>query len=249
LGFAGKISIADWAGGRVGLFWRTKASASYIYDPISCHRKRQSLTQASKIVNSTFFFNALASYMVVIDPIGCALIFYSLTIGQSFRSRARTLLKALGIAATIIVLFGLYGQQLLAALGISMDALRVAGGILLFNTAFRMITSEPVPDKPHTQQVGDITVYPLTIPLMAGPGTLTLTVLLMADSGSSIEKSQVLLAAGLTLLATVALSLLAARLRRWLGKTGDEIIQRLLGVLLAALAIQFVANGIRGLML
>ena len=114
-------------------------------------------------MNSTFFFNALASYMVVIDPIGCALIFYSLTIGQSFRSRARTLLKALGIAATIIVLFGLYGQQLLAALGISMDALRVAGGILLFNTAFRMITSEPVPDKPHTQQVGDITVYPLTI--------------------------------------------------------------------------------------
>jgi multiple antibiotic resistance protein len=71
----------------------------------------------------------------------------------------------------------------------------------------------------------------------------------MADSGSSIEKSQVLLAAGLTLVATVALSLLAARLRRWLGKTGDEIIQRLLGVLLAALAIQFVANGIRGLML
>jgi len=185
--------------------------------------------------------------MVVIDPIGCALIFYSLTIGQSFKSRARTLLKAFAIAATIILLFGLLGQQLLASLGISMDALRVAGGILLFNTAFRMITAEPVPDKPRVARVGDITVYPLTIPLMAGPGTLTLTVLLMADSNSPLEKSWVMLAAFLTLAATVSLSLLAARLRRWLGQTGDEIVQRLLGVLLAALAIQFIANGISGL--
>jgi len=185
--------------------------------------------------------------MVVIDPIGCALIFYSLTIGRSLKSRARTLLKAFAIAASIVLLFGLFGQQLLASLGISMDALRVAGGILLFNTAFRMITAEPVPDKPRSARVGDITVYPLTIPLMAGPGTLTLTVLLMADSNSPLEKSWVMLAALLTLVATVSLSLLAAQLRLWLGQTGDEIVQRLLGVLLAALAIQFIANGIGGL--
>jgi len=125
--------------------------------------------------------------------------------------------------------------------------LRIAGGILLFNSAFRMITAEPSIEQPHDVRIGHITVYPLAIPLAAGPGTLTLTVLLMANAPSAVDKSFVLIAAFLTLLVTIALALAASKLRKWLGKTGDEIIKRLLGVLLAALAIQFVANGINGL--
>jgi multiple antibiotic resistance protein len=198
-------------------------------------------------MNTTFFFNAFTSYFVVIDPIGCALIFYSLTLGQSFKQKAKTILTAMVIALCIIVVFALIGEKLLTALGISMDALRVAGGILLFNTAFRMITSESNHEQPHDVRIGHITVYPLAIPLTAGPGTLTLTVLLMADGQTFYEKASVLLAAFLTISITVVLALLSAQLRKWLGKTGDEIIQRLLGVLLAALAIQFIANGANGL--
>lgn len=198
-------------------------------------------------MNTTFFLNAFTSYFVVIDPIGCALIFYSLTRGKTLKMRAKTIVTSMSIAFGIILVFGLFGQNLLTALGISMDALRIAGGILLFNTAFRMITSAPVPDKPHDVPAGDITVYPLAIPLTAGPGTLTLTVLLTADASSTVEQGMVFAAALITVSITVALALSAAQLRKLLGKTGDEIIQRLLGVLLAALAIQFVVNGINGL--
>lgn len=198
-------------------------------------------------MNLTFFFNSLTSYFVVIDPIGAALIFYSLTLGQSLKQKAKTVIQSSVIALCIIIMFALFGQQLLSALGIEMNSLRIAGGILLFNTAFRMITSEPKPDAPQDVKVTNITVYPLAIPLMAGPGTLTLTVLLMANSSDTIEKVSVILAAFLILLATVTLSVLASKLRKLLGQTGDEIIQRLLGVLLAALAIQFVATGIQGL--
>lgn len=200
-------------------------------------------------MNATFFFNAFTSYFVVIDPIGCALIFYSLTLGQTTKQKAKTILKAMLIAFTIILVFGWIGERLLTALGISMDALRVAGGILLFNTAFKMITSAPNPDKPSTTQVTQITVYPLAIPLTAGPGTLTLTVLLMANSESTWDQFAVYLAAFATVSITVVLSILSNQLRKALGQTGDEIIQRLLGVLLAALAIQFVANGVNGLFL
>ncbi|MFG1496273.1 MarC family protein [Saccharospirillum sp. HFRX-1] len=196
---------------------------------------------------STAFLNALASFFVVIDPIGTALIFYSLTVGRPFASRFKTLIKATAIAASIILLFAWAGETLLTALGISMDALRVAGGILLFNTAFRMITSAPVPDKPTERPLGDISVYPLAIPLMSGPGTLTLTVLLMADAEGLSGQGIVIAAAMLVLAVTMAGALMATQIRRLVGKTGDDIIQRLLGVILAALAIQFVANGINGL--
>ncbi|MDX1473041.1 MAG: MarC family protein [Reinekea sp.] len=200
-------------------------------------------------MNSTFFFNALTSYFVVIDPIGCALIFYSLTLGQSTRLKAKTMATAMCIAFGIILMFALFGETLLTALGIEMDALRIAGGILLFNTAFRMITAEPTHEQPHDVRVGHITVYPLAIPLMAGPGTLTLTVLLMAGAPAVVDQVMVIVAALMTLTVTLLLALISSQLRKWLGKTGDEIIQRLLGVLLAALAIQFVANGISGLFL
>lgn len=198
-------------------------------------------------MNATFFINALTSYFVVIDPIGCALIFYSLTLGQTTKQKAKIILKAMLIAFSIIVVFGLVGEKLLTALGISMDALRVAGGILLFNTAFKMITSVPNHDGPANVSPGHVVVYPLAIPLTAGPGTLTLTVLLMANGESTLEKASVLIAALITVSTTVLLSVMSSQLKRWLGQTGDDIVQRLLGVLLAALAIQFVANGVNGL--
>lgn len=197
---------------------------------------------------STIFLNAFTSYFVVIDPIGASLIFYSLTLGQPFARRLKTIGKSMGIAASIILVFAWGGEALLTALGISMDALRVAGGILLFNTAFRMITSAPLPDKPTERALGDISVYPLAIPLTAGPGTLTLTVLLMADAEGVTGQGLVLGAALLVLLLTLGAALMATQIRRLVGKTGDEILQRLLGVILAALAIQFVANGVNGLL-
>jgi len=169
-------------------------------------------------MNSTFFFNAFTSYFVVMDPIGCALVFYSLTIGQSLKQKAKTIVASMFIAFSIIVMFGLFGEGLLTTLGISMDALRVAGGLLLFNTAFRMITSEPSHEQPHDVRIGHITVYPLAIPMTAGPGTLTLTVLLVADGQTYIDQAFVLLAALISLTLTVVLALLSSHLRKLLGK-------------------------------
>ncbi|MEJ2044452.1 MAG: MarC family protein [Reinekea sp.] len=181
------------------------------------------------------------------DPLGCALIFYSLTLGMSLKQKVRTLLQALAVALGIILSFALFGERLLSAMGISMDSLRIAGGILLFSTAFKMITSVPHPEQASAVRTGSIIVYPLAIPLAAGPGTLTLTVLLMAKGESLIQQALVIAAAVIGLLMIFIFSVMSSNLRRWLGSTGDEIVQRLLGVILAALAIQFVASGIEGL--
>ena len=197
----------------------------------------------------TFFLNALTSFVVVMDPIGCALIFYSLTLGMSHKQKVMTLLKALSIALGIILMFALFGEWLLSAMGISMDSLRIAGGILLFNTAFQMITSKPHPEQASDVRFGSIIVYPLAIPLAAGPGTLTLAVLLTAKSETTVQQLLVIAAASIGLLLIFIFSVLSSNLRRWLGSTGDEIVQRLLGVILAALAIQFVASGVEGLFL
>ncbi len=198
-------------------------------------------------MNLTFFLNALTSFVVVMDPIGCALIFYSLTLGMSTPQKVKTLLQALTIALSIILAFALIGERLLLAMGISMDSLRIAGGILLFSTAFKMITSVPHPEQTSDVRVGSIIVYPLAIPLAAGPGTLTLTVLLMAKGETVLQQSLVIAAAATGLLLIFIFSVLSSNLRRWLGSTGDEIVQRLLGVILAALAIQFIASGVEGL--
>ena len=137
---------------------------------------------------------------------------------------------------------------MLKELGIAIESFRIAGGLLLFYTAFNMVTrSEAVPPGVRGEDGGDISVYPLSIPMIAGPGCLTLTVLLFADTRhDKAERVALVVAVILVYFVTLFCFMTAKRLSRFIGRTGNNLMKRLLGVLLASLSIQFIADGIMG---
>jgi multiple antibiotic resistance protein len=195
------------------------------------------------------------TFLVVIDPIGVAPIFSALTRGGSDRYRQRMAFKGTFIATLILLFFAFTGDALLRFLGISLAAFRVSGGVLLFLLAIDMVFARPsglrsttVREQEEAQYKDDISVFPLAFPLLAGPGTLT-TILLITSSLRSRE--QPLLFFGLlgVLLSVLSLTLLtlllAPQLMKLLGETGANVVDRLLGVILAALAVQFVLEGLR----
>jgi len=190
--------------------------------------------------------HALTSYFVIVDPLGTAVIFQALTGDQDRAWALRMAVRATVISVIIVLVFGFFGQSLLANLGISIESLRVAGGLLLFYTAFGMITRPRQPAEKAGIKV-DISVYPLSIPLIAGPGCLTLTILLFSQRQTAGQTTALILAVVIIYLGTLACLLAARAINRLLGETGDDILRRLLGVILAALAVQFIADGIRGL--
>ncbi len=191
------------------------------------------------------FLHALTSYFVIIDPIGAALIFHGLSEGRGGAYELRMALRAVLISMAIVLLFGFFGEALLTRLGISIEALRVAGGLLLFYTAFHMITQPASGSVKAAVYDLDISVYPMSIPLIAGPGCLTLTILLFSGPEGQAHRWPLLAAVVLIYALTFVLLLASRSIKALVGKTGDDILRRLLGVLLAALAIQFVADGIR----
>jgi len=195
-------------------------------------------------MSAEIFLNAFTSYFVIIDPIGAALIFHSLTVGGSRGYALRMALRAVAISTVVILLFGFFGEALLAKLGISIAALRVSGGLLLFFTAFQMITRAKSPERSLSSEI-DISVFPMSIPLISGPGCLTLTILLFSRTTAPGETTALFAAVLAINLLTLVFLLAAPRVSRIIGQTGDDILRRLLGVILAALSIQFVADGIR----
>jgi len=191
--------------------------------------------------------HALTSYFVIVDPIGTALIFHGLVSGADRAYVVRMALRSVTISVVIVLLFGAFGERLLSGLGISIEALRVAGGLLLFYTAFHMITKGRTPSEKRPKSFIDISVFPLSIPLIAGPGCLTLTILLFSKSSGIEVKAGLVSAVILVFLLTLGCLLGSPTIKRMIGETGDDILRRLLGVILAALAIQFIADGIRQL--
>ena len=188
------------------------------------------------------FLNALTALFVIIDPIGTSLIFNALTADQAARDRFLQAFKASLISCVLLVLFGNYGAILLSYLGISIDALKISGGLLLFYTAFQMINSQlkfRVKGK-----VQDISVYPMSIPLLAGPGSLTVSILLFSNVNTSKDQLAIFMAVVVICLLTFLFMAGSLYVKRLVGKTGDEILRRFLGVLLAALAIQFIVDGV-----
>jgi multiple antibiotic resistance protein len=191
------------------------------------------------------YLHAMTALVVIIDPIGAALIFNSLA-GQSDKKYRYTMAtKAIIISGLVLILFGNYGEMLFFHLGININSLRISGGLLLFFTAYQMITSDI--SFTNKGEQNDISVFPMSIPLLAGPGTLTLAVLLFSNTENSDGTIAVSLAIASTLLITYVLMILSKHLRKVIGKTGDEILKRFLGVILAALAIQFIYDGITNL--
>lgn len=193
---------------------------------------------------------AFATLFVVVDPIGLAPLFIALTQGMDARLRRRVGMRAVLIGALLLTLFGLLGDKLLGAIGISMPAFRIAGGVLLFLTALDMLFERRTQRREgqHPAHLADDpSVFPLATPLIAGPGALATMILLAGQQGGDWGH---VLAVHLVMAAVLGcvflLFLAASPIERALGRTGTVVVTRLLGMLLAALAIQFILDGLRG---
>ena len=197
-------------------------------------------------------FTASATLFVVIDPIGLAPVFVALTQGMAPKKRKAIALRACVIAFVILSLFGLMGESVLSFAGISMPAFQIAGGILLFLTAFEMLfelRGKRRSDKGEESEEDDRdpSVFPLSIPLIAGPGAITSMILLTNEVQNNIwQLTGVFCAMFIVVLTVMVLFMLATLIEKILGKTGILVVSRILGMLLAALAVQFILNGLTG---
>jgi multiple antibiotic resistance protein len=199
-----------------------------------------------------FAITALVTLFVVVDPIGLAPTFLAVTEGLPRRARGDVAVRASLIAGAILIGTALIGDVLLRALGITLPAFRIAGGLLLFAIAFEMVLGVRMrregqaAEEAVEEHVRNIAAFPLAIPLLAGPGAITATVLLAGRAGGNLLLTGLLLAVVvLVALACLAAFLLAGRISGLLGHTGNIVLSRLLGVLLAALAVQYVVDGTR----
>ena len=199
------------------------------------------------------FLSAFVTLFVVIDPPGCAPIYAGLTSGAT-RAQARSMaIRASLIAGIILLVFALFGEQLLAALHIELDSFRAAGGIMLFLIALDMVFEKRTQRREEraeklraTPEVEDVSVFPMAMPMLAGPGAIA-SVMLLVGNARGLAQSLVVLAALLAVLVLTLLALWAASpLMKLVGAQVEAVITRLLGVLLAALAAQYVFDGIRG---
>lgn len=199
------------------------------------------------------FVSAFATLFVVIDPPGCAPIFAGLTAGASAAHRRAMAVRAVFVAAIILVVFGLFGRALLGGLGISLYSFRIAGGVMLFLIALDMVfekRTERREDRAEKIKGGeleapDIAVFPMAMPMIAGPGSIASVMLLMSHTDTTSETLTVFAAIGANLILTLVALLAAAPIMRIVGAKIEAVISRLLGVLLAALATQFVIDGIK----
>lgn len=198
---------------------------------------------------TAFLITAFATLFVVIDPPGLVPLFIALTRGMGPSKRQAMARRACLIAAALLLLFGLAGEAILSFIGISMPAFRIAGGILLFLTALDMLFERRTQRREgqHPEPDHDPSVFPLATPLIAGPGAIASVILLVGQSGPGWAGSAAVLGLMLAMMAvTYAFLLASPPLERMLGRTGTIVITRLLGMLLAALSVQFVIDGVKG---
>ncbi len=198
------------------------------------------------------FLSAFVTLFVVIDPPGCAPIYAGLTTNATPAARRSMALRACLIAGVILVGFALFGQDLLGAMHIELDAFRIAGGIMLFLIALEMVfekrterrsdRAEKLKDDPDYE---DVSVFPMAMPMLAGPGAIA-SIMLLEGEAEGLEGTLVVLGAlGAVLLLTLAALMAASPLMKIFGAKVEAVITRLLGVLLAALAAQYVIDGLR----
>jgi multiple antibiotic resistance protein len=195
---------------------------------------------------------AFVTLFVVIDPIGVAPLFASITPGDSAAQRRQIAVKGVAVAAGVLLTFAVGGQPLLELLGIGLPAFRIAGGLLLLLLSIDMVMvrhsglRDTAPgEEEEGRQRADVSVFPLGIPLIAGPGALTSIVLLMGRAEGDLGKQAVVLLVAAVVLGITLLCLLAtAQLMRLLGQTGINVVTRVFGIITAALAVQFILDGL-----
>jgi multiple antibiotic resistance protein len=199
------------------------------------------------------FVSAFITLFVVIDPPGCAPIYAGLTKGATAAQARNMAVRASMIAGVILVIFALFGEDLLGALHIELDSFRIAGGLMLFWIAFEMVFEKRTQRREEraekvaaTPEIEDVSVFPMAMPMLAGPGAIA-AVMLLTNGARGTEQTLVVLGALASVLLITMLALIAAGpLMRLFGARVEAVITRLLGVLLAALAAQYVIDGLRG---
>jgi multiple antibiotic resistance protein len=196
-----------------------------------------------------FLITAFVTLFVIIDPIGLMPLFVALTSGVTAQQRRAIALRSVRTGFGILVLFGFLGEAVLEFAGISMAAFRIAGGVLLFLTALDMLFErrskrrEDQANQPDDDD--DPSVFPLATPLIAGPGAIASMILLTGQSSSTLEFASVFLVLAVVLIVALILFILGGLLERALGPTGVNVVTRILGMLLTALSIQFILDGLR----
>ncbi len=198
------------------------------------------------------FVSAFITLFVVIDPPGCAPIYASMTTGANAQQRRSMAIRAVIVAGGILLVFALFGEALLSALHIELNSFRIAGGIMLFLIALDMVFEKRTERREQraqkvieTPEIEDVSIFPMAMPMIAGPGSIA-SVMLLVSQNEGLDRALTILAALLTvLLLTLVALLTAGPLMKLLGAKAEAVITRLLGVLLAALAAQFVIDGLR----
>ena len=201
-----------------------------------------------------YFITAFATLFVTIDPIGMAPIYLAVTAGIDAKIRRSIALRACVIAVILLIMFALAGNAVLELLGISLPAFRVAGGLLLFWTAFEMVFEKRQQRKSATAEralddaaAHDLAVFPLAIPLISGPGSISASVLIASHANDYTQLAGFLGLIVVTVLMVYVVFVIADRIDRYITQTARAVLTRLLGVLLAALAVQFIADGVKAL--
>lgn len=200
-------------------------------------------------------FNAFVTMLVTIDPPGLAPLFLAVTRGLNRAERSQVAIRSSLIAFVLLAVFAVAGATILNVFGITLPAFRVAGGLLLFYIAFEMVFERRQERKERSadtavsiDHIRNLAAFPLAIPLIAGPGAISASVLLSGTFAGPTDRAILVAIIALCIFLTWLVFVLAERVDRFLGETGRSILTRLLGVILAALAVQFVADGVRALM-
>ena len=200
------------------------------------------------------FLSAFAVLFVIIDPPGCAPIFATLTAGTSRAHQKAMAFKSVFVAALILLLFAYGGDFVFHSLGISLDALRIAGGVMLFMIGLNMVFEKRTETREERAEEmlveagspADISVFPRGIPMIAGPGTMASLLIMMSEAPAAAQQIAIIAALAVTLIVTLLTFLVAGPIMKLLGKSVTDVMTRVFGVLLATLAAQFLIDGIRG---
>lgn len=196
------------------------------------------------------FISAFIALFVITDPLGTAAVFVGMTANYDRQQTHHVAVKAVIVAFCILLFFGVFGEILFHKLGISISSFRIAGGILLFVTAFRMLFghNEPQSVDRHKKMYADhpdIAVFPLAIPLLSGPGCITATILSFSRTQNLLDWLVVFLAILSVSAISLACLLAATPIQRVIGKSGTNVLARVMGVILAALSVQFILDGLK----
>jgi multiple antibiotic resistance protein len=198
----------------------------------------------------TGFVKTLVSLFVIVDPIAVVPLFLAMTADDTPAQRTKMAARAAAVAGVTLSVFAILGDGLFAFLGISIGAFRIAGGVLLFLLAVDMLRAKPSRQRTTPEETAegvhkpDVSVFPLGIPMLAGPGSITVVMMERAAAGGLVAHAAVFVAIALVAAVSFAALATATRIERALGRTGMNVLHRVLGLLLAAIAAQLVVDGV-----